>query len=307
MKFSKKQTGFIAGIFFAAGLISGCGDGGGSGVAYMNFNDNDAFGGLIKDSFTKGAQSKGLNVTFYDAKGDVNTQIDQMKEAMANGVQSVVLVAADGELIVPVVEQANEAGITIITVNRDIKGGERIEVLSDDYEAGKLQADYMVKNLPQGAQIVYLEGTATQSSAQNRWEGFKKECLDKRADIKLLDMQDGDYSKSEGMKIMSLWLSLFPKIDAVICGNDQMALGAVEALKASGRLQGCLVSGVDAVDDALKAIKAGEMVQTIKQDAVKQGEGAADIAAQVAGGAKPGNLNVPFTSITKENIAQFAK
>ena len=273
----------------------------------MNYNDNDAFGGLIKDAFTKGAQSKGLNVNFYDAKGDVNTQIDQMKEVISSGAGAIVLLPADGDMIIPAVEQANEAGISVIALNRDLNGGEHVTVNSDNYEAGKLQAEFMLKNLPQGAQVVYLEGSATQKSAQDRWEGFKNECLSKRSDIKLLDMQDGDYSKSEGMKIMSLWLSLFPKIDAVICGNDQMALGAVEALKASGRLQGCLVSGVDAVDDALKAIQAGEMAQTIKQDAVKQGEGAAELAAQVAGGGKPTDLNVPFTSITKDNIAQFAK
>ena len=120
-------------------------------------------------------------------------------------------------------------------------------------------------------------------------------------------MQDGGWSKTEGMKITALWLTLFPKIDAVVCGNDQMALGAVAALKAANRLQGCQVSGVDAVDDALKAIANGEMVQTIKQDAVKQAEGAAELAATVENGGSPSNITVPFVSITKENLSQYAK
>ena len=115
-------------------------------------------------------------------------------------------------------------------------------------------------------------------------------------------MQDGKWSKAEAMKIMSLWLSLFPKIDAVICGNDQMALGAVIALKKANRLAGCQVSGVDAVDEALKAIKSGEMVQTIKQDIDKQGEAVASILTTIKQGNSPSDIQVPYSSITKENI-----
>ena len=288
--------------------LTGCGGGSGEGVAYLCFDRADAFGGtLIGEAFEKAAQSKGLNVTYYDAKGDANLQVDQMKEAVANGVKSIVLLAADGDILAPEVVNANEKGITVITVNRGVNGGEHFDVMSDDYEAGKLQGEYLSNTLPQGAQIAYLEGENTQGSARKRWEGFKASCLDKRSDIKLLDMQDGGWSKTEGMKITALWLTLFPKIDAVVCGNDQMALGAVAALKAANRLQGCQVSGVDAVDDALKAIANGEMVQTIKQDAVKQAEGAAELAATVESGGTPSNITVPFVSITKENLSQYAK
>ena len=305
----KKLLKYAAGISLIAGIGSGCGGavGGGSGVAYLNFDDNDTFIKLIETEFEKSAQSQGLNVKYYDAKGDINLQVDQMNEALASGVKSIVLIAADGNLIVPSVEHANAQGVTVITLNRDINGGEKVKVASDDYEAGKLQGDYLSKTLPKNSNVVYLEGTSTQSGAVKRWEGFKASCLDKRGDIELLDMQDGNYSKTEAMKIMALWMELFPKIDAVVCGNDQMALGAVAALKKSGRLAGCQVSGVDAVDDALKAVASGEMVQTIKQDAVKQAQGAAELAATVEKGGKPADVNVPFLSITKENVSQFLK
>ena len=309
MKLPKKYFGALAGIFLSAGLMTGCGGSGGSdSIAYLCFDRSDTFGGtLIGEAFEKAAASKGLNVTYYDAKGDANLQVDQMKEVIANGVKTVVLLAADGDIMATEVEKANAEGITVITVNRNVNGGEHFDVMSDDLEAGKLQGEYMAKNLPQGATVAYLEGEHTNSSAVKRWEGFKASCLDKRPDITLLDMQDGGWSKTEGMKITALWLTLFPKIDAVVCGNDQMALGAIMALKAAGKLQGCQVSGVDAVDDALKAIAAGEMVQTIKQDAVKQAEGAANLAAAAVSGGSLANVNVPFVSITKENLSQFAK
>lgn len=308
MIFPKKCIGAVAGLFLTAGIFTGCGNDSSGGVAYMCFDRADAFSGqLIGEAFEKAAQNKGLNVIYYDAKGDGNLQIDQTKEAIAAGVKTIVMLPVEGNLVVPVVEQANEKGITVIGLNRDINGGEHFDVASDDYEAGKLQGEYFAKTLPQGAQIVYLEGTSNQKSAQKRWEGFKATCLDRRTDVKLLDIQDGDYSKTEGMKITALWLTLFPKIDAVVCGNDQMALGAISALKSANRLAGCQVSGVDAVDEALKAIAAGEMVQTIKQDAVKLGESAAELAATVNNGGTPSNITVPFTSITKENLSQFSK
>ena len=304
----KKFLGAVAGFILTAGIFTGCGNSSGDGVAYLCFDRSDAFGGvLIGDAFEKAAQSKGLNVTYYDAKGDANLQIDQMKEAIGNGVKTIVLLAADGEMVVPVVEQANEHGITVIGVNRDINGGEHYDVRSDDYEAGKLQGELLAKTLPQGANVAYIQGTHTQKAARDRWSGFKASCLDRRTDITLLDMQDGLWSKTEAMKITALWLTLFPKIDAIVCGNDQMALGAISALKKAGKLSTCQITGVDAVDDALKAVAAGEMIQTIKQDAVKQGEGAAELAAIVNSGGTPSEVIVPFTSITKDNVSQFLK
>ena len=309
MKLPKKYFGAVAGIFLSASLMTGCGGGGGGdSVAYLCFDRSDAFGGtLIGNAFEKAASGKGLNVTYYDAKGDANLQVDQIREVMANGTKTIVLLATDGDIMGTEVEKANAAGITVITVNRGVNGGEHFDVMSDDLEAGKLQGEYMAKNLPQGATVAYLEGDNTNASARKRWEGFKASCLDRRSDITLLDMQDGGWSKTEGMKITALWLTLFPKIDAIVCGNDQMALGAVLALKTAGRLQECKVSGVDAVDDALKAIAAGEMVQTIKQDAEKQAEGAADLAATAVSGGSLSNITVPFVEITKENLSQYAK
>lgn len=306
MKCSKKFAGFAVGLFTVAGLMTGCGGENSGKIAYLNHDNADYFGGtLIREAFEKGAKSKGLNVEFYDAKGDSNTQIDQMKKAIADGAESIVLLAIDGDAVIPIVEQANEAKIPVVTVNRDTNGGEHIKVFSNEYEAGKLQAEYMLSHLPPNSNVVYLEGTANLGSSQGRWEGFKKECLEKRSDIHLLDMQDGRYSKAEAMKIMTMWLSIFPKIDAVVCGNDQMALGAIAALKSANRLQGCLVSGVDAVDDALKAVAAGEMAQTIKQDGEKQALGVVNVIEAFHNGGNPTDIEVPFTSITKENLSQF--
>jgi inositol transport system substrate-binding protein len=307
-KYRGKLLSLVGVLLLIVITTTGCGNQSGGKMVYLNFNSNEVFGGqIIRDAVLNSAKSKGINdIEVFDAKGDANLQIDQMKKVLSEGAEAIVLVPAN-DSIIPFVEQANEAGIPIVTVNRTLNGGKFSNVYSDDYEAGKLQADYLIKTLPQGANIVYLHGESSAVAAHKRFEGFKKECLDKRTDIKLLDVQDGKWSRAEGMKIVSIWLSLFPKIDAVVCGNDDMALGAIIALKAANRFAGCQVTGVDAMDEALQAVAAGEMVQTIKQDAEKQGEGVATNLDIIRKGGTPSDIIVPYTSITKENIAQFKK
>ena len=164
----------------------------------------------------------------------------------------------------------------------------------------------MAKHLPQGAKIVYLMGDASLKAAVLRWEGFKEACLDKRPDVQLLIMQDCGWLETNGFRTVSMWLNIFPQIDGVIAGNDSMALGALRALKAAGRDKGVLISGVDALEPAVKAVAAGEMSQTVKQDADKTAEEIGRLLREVASGKIPTeDIKVPFTEITRENVVQF--
>ena len=289
--------------------IAGCGLTGSSSdrVIYANYDDADGFCAQIKDAFANKAKADGIQVEFLDAKGDGNMQIDQLNEAISSGAGAIILLAADGSSIVKTIEKANDAGIPVITVNRSVAGGRVLRSYSDDKEAGRMQGEYMAAHLPPNAKIVYLQGDGTQSSAVGRWEGFKEACLDKRSDIQLLSFVDAGWSKAEALKTMSLWMSMFPEINGVVAGNDEMALGAVAALKGANRLEGCLVTGVDATPSGLAAVAAGEMVQTVKQDAKGQGEGALALAEGFLKGSPPsGDMAVPFTSITRDNAAQAA-
>ena len=287
--------------------LAGCGLTGGSSdrVIYANYDDRDGFCAQIKDGFAAKAKADGIEVEFLDAKSDGNMQIDQLNEAIGKGAGAIILLAVDGSSIVKTIEKANDSGIPIITVNRSVGGGKVLRAYSDDVEAGRMQGEYMAANLPPNAKIVYLQGDGTQDSAVGRWEGFKAACLDKRPDIQLLSFVDAGWSKAEALKTMMLWMNMFPEINGVVAGNDEMALGAVAALKGAGRLEGCLISGVDATPAGLAAVEAGEMAQTIKQDAKAQGESALTLAEGFLKGNPPsGDLAIPFTSITAENLAQ---
>ena len=275
---------------------------------YLNHRDGDGFTDVIKNSFDAKAKAAGIQVEFKDAKGDCALQEDQLNEAIAAKPSAIVLLAVDGAAIVPTVEKANAAGIPVFITNRTVAGGTFVSSMSDDREAGRMQGEYMAKHLPQGAKIVYFEGEESHSASAARWAGFKETCLDKRPDIQLLSSAVGNWNTSDALRDMTLWLKLFPQIDGVVAANDGMAIGAVQALKDAGRLNGCLVSGVDATPDALKLVQAGEMSQTVKQDAVGQADGLFTLIDSCLKGKMPTeNITVPFTSITKDNIAQFVK
>lgn len=288
-------------------LSAGCGstETASGKVIFSSHSDATDFVGTVYNDVKSKASSQGLEVEFFNSNRDANLQVDQLNEAIAQKPAAIILLAVDKEALIPTVEKANEAGIPVIATNRDLNGGNFAMVRSDEKQAGTLQGNFMAKHLPPNAKVVYIMGESTQSSANQRWEGFKEACLDKRSDIELLAKIDANWSEAEALKYMTLWLQIFPQIDGVICGNDTMALGALKALKASGRNEGVLVSGVDAKKAAVKAVAAGEMAQTVKQDAAKTADSISGLLQEVVKGQVPsGEVKVPFVEITRDNAAQ---
>lgn len=277
-------------------------------VAYLNSSDDNVFCTMIKNAFIDYGKKTDSSIQILTANGkqDINLQIAQMEEFINKKVNVICINTINQDDIVPTVNKAIAAGIPVIAVNVDVTGDKDIRVVSQDYEAGALQGEYMKNNLPLNAKILYLEGTRSHKNARDRWQGFSETCLKARPDIQVLSNLDGDYSRAEGMKIMSVWLKIFPHFDAVIAGNDEMALGAMKSLQAAGRLNGVLISGVDGTKPALEAIAAGNMAQSVKQDGVAQAQESFNIVEAIKKGEKPPKEKIiPFTSITKENLSQF--
>jgi ABC-type sugar transport system, periplasmic component len=307
----KLVNSFLAVSLLVVCILSlvGCGKessmNGSEKIYYLNYHDGDVFTDSIKDTFKKKAESSGIKVDFLDAKGDINLQVDQLRGIIAEKPGAIVLLPVDGVAIAPVVQEANEMKIPVIVLNRSVEGGKAISVTSDNKEAGRMQGEYMAKILPQNAKIVYFIGQNGNTASDDRWLGFKETCLDKRPDVQVLASAIADFNRTEGFKTMTIWLKLFPQINGVVAANDEMALGAIQALKDANRLNGCIVSGVDANADALNAIKNGEMSQTVKQDGVGQAEGALKLIDMYMKGQNPTeNMIIPFSSITKENLPQ---
>ncbi|NTH16618.1 sugar ABC transporter substrate-binding protein [Agrobacterium rhizogenes] len=276
-------------------------------VGYANMADTDVFVMARKNAFVEAAKSDpDVNIKFADANNDVSKQLDQIDNLIAQKVNVIVVVPVDYQGIVPGVEKANAAGIPVVALGIQSAGGKYTFVGSKNIDAGKMQAEYMKANLPKDAQILYLQGTPGLYHSQERLKGFEENLG--RPDVKILANLSGNYDRAEGMKVTEDWIQSFPKFDAIIAANDQMALGAREALQGADRLRGVMISGVDGVPDALNAIKAGEMSQTIFQNAAGQAKAAFEVVESIKKGDQPpAEKLVPFESITKDNVDKYMK
>ena len=299
-------TGMVALAAAGCGGLSGSS---GKMIAFVSHDEAAGFPGALYEGIKAKAEGQGYSVEFTNAGMDSSAQIDQMNEIIAKKPAAIVLLPVEASALTPSVEKANKEGIPVLVTNRDIAGGKTAQVHSDERQAGRLQGEFMAKNLRQGAKIVYFMGDSAQASARERWEGFKEACLDKRPDIEVVASTDAGWSKTEAMKNMTLWLRVFPQIDAIVSGNDDMALGGIAAMKAAGRFNsGILVTGVDAGDEAVKAVAAGDMSQTIKQDADQSADTILSlIQKMIQGGQSSEDEKVPFIEITKSNVASFLK
>lgn len=278
-------------------------------VGYTNLADTDVFTMSRKTAFINAAKADpDIDIRFTDANGDISKQLDQMDNYIAQKVNAIIVVPVDYQGIVPGVEKANAAGIPVIALGIESAGGKYTFVGSKNIDAGKLQGEFMKAKLPKDAKILYLQGTPGLYHSKERLDGFTEACLSKRPDIKVLANLTGNYDRAEGMKVTEDWVQSFKQFDAIIAANDQMALGALQALKTANRLKGVLISGIDGTGDALKAIKEGEMAQSIFQNAKGQAEGAfAVVETLKAGKPAPKEMLIPFESIVKENVANYMK
>ena len=257
------------------------------------------------------AKSEGAGWQFVNeiAEGNANLQLDQVKKMVDDKAAAIVLIAQNSDSIVPAVKRANEAGIPVIATNRDINGGVFTNVINNERQAGELQADYMAAHLPQNAKVVYIKGEMTISAAVNRYEGFKEALKAKRPDVEIIASNStGDWSEAQGIRELSLWLGMYPQIDGIAAANDNMAMGAIKAMKAAGRFNdSVIVCGVDGIDDAMASIAAGEMKLTVKQDTDKIVETIMGLLQQIKQGQSPekGDVLVPMIAITKDNLSQY--
>lgn len=260
----------LAGLMLA-GALSGCATGGGSGgsddaftVAYLNSGDSDVFDKLKKDTFNELVKDdSSINVVNSEANMDPQKQLNQVDDAIMQEVDAIVIVPIDYSGITPGVKAANDAGIPVICLGIESEGGDYTFVGCQNRDAGVMQADYMAEVLPDGAKVLYLSGTPGLYHSVERHDGFYDTMAEKRPDVEILGEMTGEYTRDKAQKVVEDWCQSYPAFDAIVCANDQMALGAVEALKAANRLEGVLVAGVDATDDAMNKIKEGEMAISI--------------------------------------------
>ena len=260
----------------------------------------------MKNEFVTAAEAKGIAVKVIDPILDIEKQVAAIETFISLGVDAIVCSPLDYTGAIPAVANANDAGIPFVALNAEIGGdGTFTYVGSLNYDAGVIEGEHFAKVLPQDAKIVYLRGTEGMDHTMARRKGIQDSLMDVRPDVELLAEQTAMYDRAEGMMVMEDWIQAFPQIDGVIAANDQMALGALEALKGAG-IEGVLIGGIDGTTEARQNVKTGLFSITVLQDAAAQAQTSLETAIKLINGEKvEPRIIVPFKPITVENIDEF--
>ncbi|NDL62182.1 substrate-binding domain-containing protein [Acerihabitans arboris] len=251
------------------------------------------------------AVKQGLaTLTLFDGRYDPLVQNNQAETAIATHYDAIIIDPADFEANVDVVTMANKAGIPVIVSNSRLNTDRATsEVVSDDVKGGYLEAKAVLNKMNCQGNVVVLEGPIGISGQIQRGQGNDraiKECGPGK--VTVLERKTANWSRAEAIPLMENWLQKHRgKINGVIGQNDEMALGAIEAIKGQGlNVKDFAIAGVDGVSDALRLVKAGEMM-SILQDGRAQMQGAIDVALRKV----KGNEYQPMSPIWAQYTGQL--
>jgi inositol transport system substrate-binding protein len=243
-----------------------------------------------------------------DGENKVPKQTADVEAAITQKVNAIVISPLDVNAMAPALEQAIKAGVPVVTIDRQVRGvpGILAHVGADNVKGGEAQAEAIMKAFPNGAKIFHLQGQPGAGPAIDRNKGLHN-VLDKHKDkYQIIFEQTANFARAEALSVTEAGIAGKGKPDVIVAANDDMALGAIEAVKARG-LTGVAIYGFDALPEALKAVKDGTMAATIEQFPGEQSRQAMRIAVAFArDGKKPEQAVVLLTpiAITKENLAK---
>ncbi|GIO29330.1 MULTISPECIES: ribose ABC transporter substrate-binding protein RbsB [Paenibacillus] len=258
---------------------------------------NNPFFVSLKDGVVAEAKKHGMETIVVDAQNDSAKQSNDVDDLMQKGVNVLLINPTDSAAISTVVQSANNLGIPVITLDRSSdKGDVKALVASDNVKGGRMAAEFIEKVVGKGAKVIELEGVAGASATRERGKGFH-EVADK--DLNVIAKQTADFDRTKGLNVMENLLQAHPEVQAVFAHNDEMALGAIEAIQSSGK--NIPVVGFDGNEDALKSIKDGKLTATVAQQPELIGQMAVQAAFDVLHGKTvEKSIPAPLKLVTKE-------
>jgi inositol transport system substrate-binding protein len=287
------------------------------GASIARFDDN--FLTVMRNGMVDYAAGiDGVDLQVEDAQDDVAKQLDQINNFIASGVDAIIVNAVDTSATEAMSQAAANAGIPLVYVNRqpinvDSLPDNQAFVASNEIESGTLAAFEACKLLRAmgyagGAKGYLMMGQLSNQAAVQRTKDVDDIIgIDMCNFISIIDRQTANWSRDEAQDLMTNWLSSGEEFQVVFANNDEMAIGAIQAMKASGiSMEDVVVVGVDATQDALVAMQAGDLDATVFQDAFGQGEGSVDAALALARGeAVDQKVYIPFKLVTPANVDEF--
>ena len=307
----------LMGTLLIGTAMSGTASAANVGVSMAQFDDN--FLTVLSNGMIDYAKTlSGVTLQVEDGGNDVNKQLSEVQNFVASKVDAIIVNPVDTSATAAITKLAADANIPLVYVNRqpvnlDTLPANQAFVASNEADSGTLETKQICKLLKDagkgsGANVYVMEGQLSNQAAVQRTQDVKDVIATPECNfIKIIDLQTAEWSRDKAQSLMANWITAGTPYDAVISNNDEMAIGALQAMKAAGvDTKKVIIGGVDATQDALASMKAGDLKVTVFQDAAGQGKGALDAALALAAGKKVDRkVYVPFQLVTPENMANF--
>lgn len=288
----------------------------GIGVSMALFDDN--FLTVLRNGIQSQADAAGLKVQIEDAQNDVAKQLDQINNFIASGVDAIIVNPVDTSATQAMTDAAAAAGVPLVYVNRqpinvDTLPDNQAFVASNESDSSRQgfieQCNQWKAAGKDEVNVYVLQGELSNQAAVQRTQNYTDVINEGKCAVKVnvIDQQTANWSRDQAQNLMTNWLSTGTAFDGVLANNDEMAIGAIQAMKAAGiDMNSVLVSGVDATQDALASMQAGELDITVFQNAAAQGGGALDAAVKLSKGeAVEQKVYIPFELVTPANMANY--
>lgn len=277
-------------------------------VAYIARAQADSFAAWLANSIKEEARKyPNIIVDIFDGQANDDVENSLIENAIINKYDVIIIQPNNGEAQRPYAEKVVASGIICITTNARIAGiAGASSVDADPYKQAAVNAVAALKQIPQGANVVVLNGPPGNFHADERRRSWKIEFFDKRPDVKIVGEQIANWNKDEALSFMETWIQANNRIDAVISMNDNMAAGALEAVKGNPKFNDLLVYGVDGTAEACLLIKEGKMTSTCMQSAYDLSEKILDTVNKLVNKeATQIDTDIDNPLVTKDNVDQY--
>jgi inositol transport system substrate-binding protein len=326
----KKKIAILLSIFMILMIFSGCSLNKSSSSNNKNIkifvsmsNDSDAFRHLLSENAKSYAQSKNVELVVKDAAGSIEKQVEHMKEAVSGGYNVVVCGIVNPDTALQLKKTAGNLPILFINSAPSddlLEVNKYIYVASNEMVAGRYQAESVIESLKNKseAKIVLFKGEEGHSGTIGRTKAVKQTFKEKGVNAKYVFEDFANWSRKGAKEMFDVFLSTHKEFDAVICNNDEMALGVIDSLK-ENKIDSASVPvlGIDATPDGCKAIVDGSMKLSVYQSAEGQAKSFVDAAIQLGSDGSLENIEnladdklhvwVPFEKVDKSNVKQYMK
>ncbi|HHT37914.1 MAG TPA: ribose ABC transporter substrate-binding protein RbsB [Mollicutes bacterium] len=239
---------------------------------------NNPFFVDLKDGVQEKADELGYEVIVYDAQDDSAKQLNDVEDLISKKVDIIIINPTDSDAVGTAITAANEAGIPIVTVDRSANSGEvATHVASDNVKGGRMAGEYLLELVGEGAKVLELQGVLGASATVDRGQGFH-EAVDGKLNV--VASKTANFNRSEGLSVTEDLLEAHSDVKGIFAHNDEMALGAVQALAAKN-ITDVVVIGFDATDDAKEAVENETMAATVAQQPKLMGTLSVEFAVKI--------------------------